>query len=173
MLCAVPGLVQFADPLTCDRKHTPFPDREEQLAGKLLVMNIRRLPKWVISIAQHKARYGRYPDYAAVPLPSHEELSRSTEADELLRQMTGDGRFEVKRWLRTERLDEDVPDLLDELGELTDRSRGAVLAVGRVNEGDYDRQLEQLTAVQAERLYGLNPSWAAAERRAFGSLPFD
>jgi hypothetical protein len=174
MLCAVPGLVEFADPLHCNRKHAPFPDREKQLAGKLLVMSIRRLPEWAISIAQHKARHGQYPDYAAIPLPSHEKLSRTTEADEVLRQMTGDGRFEVKRWLRTERLDQDVLDLLDELGELTDRSREAVLAVGRVNEGAYDRQLvEQLTQVQVERLYSLNPSWATAERRAYGSLPID
>ena len=170
MLCAVPGLVEFADPLNSSLKHTPFPDRGKQVAGKLLVMNIRRLPEWVISIAQHKARHGVYPDYEAIPLPSHAELSQTTEADDLLRQMTGDGRFGVQRWLRTERLEDDVLDLLDELGELTDQSREAVLAVGEVNVGDYDRQLERLGAVEVKRLYSLNPSWAASERRAYGSL---
>jgi hypothetical protein len=173
MLCAVPGLVEFADPLTSHEKHMPFFGREREVAAKLLVMNIRRLPDWAISGAQHKARYGEYPDYIPMPLATPEELSRGTDADDLLRWMTDHGRLKVERWLRTERLEEDVLALLEELGELTDQARAAVLSVGRVNVGEYDRRLSELTGAQVARLYRVNPAWAEVERRVYGDVPID
>ena len=173
MLRSVPGLVEFADPLDSEDKHMPFFGREAEVQGKLLAMNIRRLPAWVISAAQHRARHGVYPDYTPTPLATREELSRSHEADDLLRWMTDHGRFKVERWLRAERLQDDVIDFLAGLGELTDQARSAVSAVGRVNVGAYDPSLGELTDDQVARLYQLNPGWAEVERRVYGELPID
>jgi hypothetical protein len=172
MLMSVPGLVRFADPVDSNDKHMPFFGREAEVSGKLLVMNIRRLPAWVLSGAQHKARHGLHPDYRPAPLESLDEISSRTAADDLLRWMTDHGRFRVDRWLRTECLDDDVLALLEELGELTDPVRRAVTAVGRVNDGDYRHDMiEEFTADQLARLYELNPVWAEIERRAYGSVP--
>jgi hypothetical protein len=173
MFLSVPGLVEFADPLDSEDKHMPFFGREAEVQGKLLAMNIRRLPAWVISGAQHKARHGVYPDYAPTPLPSPDELSRSHEADDLLRWMTDHGRFKVGRWLRAEGLQDDVIDFLAEIGALSDQARAAVSAVGRVNVGAYDPALGELTREQVARLYRLNPDWAEVERRVYGELPID
>jgi len=170
MLCAVPGLVLFADPLDSNDKHMPFFGREREVAGKLLAMNIRRLPDWVISGAQHRARHGVHPDYRPSPLPSAEALSRSHDPDDLLRWMTDHGRFRVDRWLRVERLEDDVLALLREVGELSEQARAAVLAVGRVNQGEYDRDALRLSAAQTARLYRGNPEWARVERMVYGSL---
>jgi hypothetical protein len=174
MFRAVPGLVQFADPVDSNDKHMPFFGREREVAGKLLVMNLRRLPAWALSGAQHKARHGVFPDYRPSPLESWEEITSRTDADDLLRWMTDHGRFGVERWLRAEHLQEDVLGFLAELGDLDDAARRAVCGVGRVNEGQYAPELvRELRPDQLARLYGLNPVWADIERRLYGELPID
>ena len=70
MLEAVPGLVLWAQPQDTNDKHDPFWRHEEAVAGKLLVMNIRRLPSWILSMAHHKATAGIWPDYEPQPMPT-------------------------------------------------------------------------------------------------------
>jgi hypothetical protein len=172
MLTAVPGLAQFADPPDSNDKHLPFFAREDEIAGKLRVMNIRRLPAWALSAAHHRARHGLNPDYVALPLESADEIASKTDADDLLRWMTDHDRLAVEHWLRAEALEQDLLALLEQLGVATPEVRRRVLAVGRVNEGSYDRKLERnFTPAQIRRLYELNPGWAAVERRVYGELP--
>ena len=174
MLSSVPGLVQFADPRDSNDKHMPFFGREAEVAGKLLVMNIRRLPAWVLSGAQHSSRHGLHPEYQPAPLQSFDEITSRSDADDLLRWMTDHGRLAVERWLRTECLTEDVLALLEELGELSADVRRGVVAVGRVNEGEYGHELvDEFTTEQLTRLYALNPVWAEVEREVYGSVPVD
>jgi hypothetical protein len=174
MLCSVPGLVRFADPPESNDKHTPFFGREDQIAGKLLVMNIRRLPAWTLSGAQHKAAHGVYPDYRPQPLQTPDEMTSTTEADDLLRWMTDHGRFEVDRWLRVEALEADLLALLSELGIEAPEARRGVLAVGRVNEGSYEHdEAGAFSAEQLRRLYECNPTWARIERWVYGGLMSD
>lgn len=169
MMDAVPDLVRFADPPDSEDKHLPFFAREAQIGDRMLVMNIRRLPAWALSGAQHKARHGVAPDYVPTPLESADAITSRTDADDLLRWMTDHGRFEVTRWLRCEQLEQDVLSLLDDLGALTPSVAEAVRAVGRVNVGDYDRAVDHwFTANQRRRLYDMNPTWAAIERSAHG-----
>lgn len=171
MLAAVPGLVRFADPPDSNDKHLPFFAREAEVQGKLLVMNIRRLPAWAVSGAHHKAAHGVHPDYRPLPLETGDQISSRTDADDLLRWMTDHGRFAVDRWLRAEALENDVLALLAELGVGSAEVRECVLAVGRVNEGCYERDLpRRFSAEQIRRLYALNPTWAGIERRVYGGL---
>jgi hypothetical protein len=86
-LAAVRGLVQFADPPDANDKHMPFFGREAEVAGKLLATNLRRLPAWTLSGAQHKARHGVHPEYRPLPLESFAEMAARTDADDLLRWM--------------------------------------------------------------------------------------
>jgi hypothetical protein len=137
-------------------------------------MNIRRLPDWVLSGAQHRARHGVFPEYRPGALESWEQITSRTDPDDLLRWMTDHGRLEVGRWLRAECLTDDVLALLDELGELSPQARSAVMSVGRVNQGDYPRELVAgVSPDQLARLYSLNPVWAVVERRVYGALPID
>jgi hypothetical protein len=171
MLMAVPRLVSFADPLDSNDKHLPFFAREAEVEGKLLVMNIRRLPAWSLSAAHHRATHGVHPEYRPLPLETPDEMTAKTDADDLLRWMTDHGRFAVERWLRTEMLLDDVLALLDELGGLDRRTRRRVAAVSRVNVGAYDRGAEPFTSEQITRMYRRNPDWAEIERRVYGEIP--
>jgi hypothetical protein len=173
MLLAVPGLVRFADASDSNDKHLPFFAREDEVAGKLLVMNIRRLPAWTLSGAHHRAANGVHPEYRPLPLETPEEMTSKTDADDLLRWMTDHGRLSVDRWLRTEAIQDDVLALLDELGVLSRRVRRRVLAVGPVNVGSYDRaEHGRFSDAQVRRLYELNPAWTEIERRVYGGLAF-
>lgn len=168
MLNAVPGLVEFADPPDSPDKHLPFFAREGLLGDRLLVMNIRRLPAWALSGAHHKAAHGLAPDYRPLPLESADEIVARTDADDLLRWMTDAGRLRVGLWLRAEMLEQDVLALLALLGIPPARARPAVAAVGEVNVGDYNRNLEErFTARQIGSLYERNPTWAAIEREVY------
>lgn len=172
MLASVPGLVRFADPLDCNDKHLPFFAREEQIAGKLRVMNIRRLPSWALSAAEHRAAHGVHPDYRPLALRSPEEISGSTDPDDLLRWMTDHDRLSVDRWLRMESLQDDVLELLEQLGVPRAGVADGVLAVGRVNAREYEHDVSRrFTPAQVERLYERNPAWASIERRLYGALP--
>ena len=171
MLSAVPGLVQFADPRESNAKHDPFFAREREIAGKLRVMNIRRLPAWALSAAQHRARHGVHPDYVPRPLQTPEEIAAQTDPDDLLRWMTDHNRLAVQRWLRAEYLEQDVLALLDELGVLTPEARDQILAVGHVNVGDYERDLGRwFTPAHVQTLYARNPEWARIELALYGVL---
>ncbi len=165
MLATVPGLVEFADPPDSEDKHLPLFAEGRDIAGKLIVMNIRRLPAWALSAAHHEARFGVYPNYRPGPLRSAEEITSSSDADGLLRWMTDQGRIEVDRWLRTESLETDVLALLDELGVLTAEVEVRVRAIGRVNVGEYTAS--PFTDAQIRRLYERNPVWAEVEGRAY------
>jgi hypothetical protein len=174
MLQSVPGLVRFSDPLDSNDKHLPFFAREEQLAGKLRVMNIRRLPAWTLSAAHHRAAHGVHPEYRPLPLETADEMTSKTDADDLLRWMTDHDRLSVERWLRAESLEPDLLSLLDELGVLSEAARTAVSAVGRVNVGSYRHDLPSpFTPAQRKRLYELNPVWTETERRVYGGLALD
>lgn len=168
MLTAVPGLATFADPPDSNDKHLPFFAREAEVAGKLLVMNIRRLPAWTLSAAHHRATHGVHPEYRPLALETPDEMAEKTDADDLLRWMTDHGRFAVDRWLRTEALLQDVLGLLDELGVLDPRARRRVSAVGRLNQGSYERGPRPFTEAQIARMYERNPGWAEIERRVYG-----
>jgi hypothetical protein len=171
MFAAVPGLVRFSDPLDSNDKHLGFWAREEDVAGKLLVMNIRRLPAWSLSAGHHKAIVGVHPEFEPLPLASAEEMADSTEADDMLRWLTGGEDFTVDRWLRTECLEEDVLELLGELDALTPQARERVRSIGRVSEQAYERDLaRRFTSAQIRRMYERNPGWAEVERKAYGAL---
>ena len=76
-----PQLVEFADPRNIEDKHASFAERAEQVRGKLLVSNIRRLPTWTLSWAQHRARLSRRPDGRPVPMNSPHQMVEIPRAD--------------------------------------------------------------------------------------------
>jgi hypothetical protein len=169
MLLSVSGLAYFADPPESNDKHLPFFAREREIEGKLLVMNIRRLPAWTLSAAHHRAKHGVHPEYVSLGLESAEEMTSKTDADDLLRWMTDHDRLPVARWLRAEALEQDVLALLDELGVSSPQARAAVESVGRVNVGSYDHDPgRHFSSAQIARLYSLNPAWARIERDLYG-----
>ena len=164
-----PELIVLGDFEESNAKHTLFAERAGQVTGKLLALNFRRLPFWVLSRAQHVARWGIYPDYVPIPMASSEELTESDFPDTRIDLYTDGGRFRIDHWIRMEYLKEDFLAFVSELGEVTDERRASVLALPMVNAHQYDHELESwFTADQIARMYERNPAWAALEDELYG-----
>jgi hypothetical protein len=166
-----PELIVFGDFDEGNAKHALFREREDQISGKALAMNSRRLPFWVLSRAQHVARWGIHPDYTPIPLASPEELANSDFPDNRLGLYTDGGRLRIERWVRMERLVEDFLEFISEFTSVTEERRQAALALPPVNAHDYDHELASwFTPAQIERVYERNPIWASLEQKLYGGL---
>jgi hypothetical protein len=166
-----PELVQFADPDDGNDKHAPFRDRSEQVQGKILALNIRRLPTWVLSRAQYVARWGVWPDYVPIPMDSPKALSESSFPDSRLQLYMDDGRLSIDRWLRVERLQEDFLSFVSDFCEVDPERRAQVVATRPVNTQSYDREVDSwFTPEQLRTMYESNPVWAEFERKLYGDL---
>jgi len=169
MLHACDGLVRFADSPEGADAHSTFADRRELVDGKLLVLNLRRLPSWVLSRAHYVSLHGVYPDFEPIPFPSPRMLAESALPDERLGLFTDDGRLDIDRWLRAESLADDVVAFVSELRGLSSAERERVHAVGRLRALEYDHDVARwFTPAQVERLYERNTRWAALEERVYG-----
>jgi len=170
MFAAVPGLVRYQAPLDSNEKHDGFWVHADAIEGKLRVMNIRRLPSWILSSAHHKAISGLHPDYEPLPMASVEEMADETDPDHLLRWMTGP-ELPVERWLRAESLAADVEQLMREVGVDPREARTAVESVP-FGGNPYDHDVSRVfTAAQIGRMYERNPDWRKAELEANGDIP--
>ena len=166
-----PGLVQFADPGDTNAKHVTFHERIGLVRGKLLAMNVRRLPAWVLSRAHHVAREGVWPDYTPVPMPPTSELAESTLPDERLEYFAFRGPLRVQRWLRLEHLREDFLALVGDLTEVTAAQAQRVRQLPALDVANYDREPSHwFSAAQLHLMYERNPRWAALERELYGGL---
>jgi hypothetical protein len=164
-------LIVFGDFDASNAKHTPFAERADEIAGKTLALNIRRLPFWVLSRAQHVARWGIHPDYVPIPMASPQELSESNFPDTRLAIYTDDGRFRIDSWIRIEHLVNDFLEFVSPLTDVTEERSEAVRSVPMVNAHAYDHDLSSwFSQEQIERLYQRNPGWAALERQLYGGL---
>jgi hypothetical protein len=175
MLQRVPRLIVLADPPLDNAKHLPLDERRGSIAGKLLVANMRRLPSWAMSLARHRERFGRYPDYAPQGPAARDGVAGEPAADDLLELIVG--HYEIDVWLRQERLEDDLVRFLREAEGLTDGEEAAIRSVGRVNENRRRRELRRITPEryftpeQIEAIYANNPRWAAIERRVYDEAP--
>jgi hypothetical protein len=166
-----PDLVEFADPRNTEAKHASFAERPDQVEGKLLVSNIRRLPSWTLSWAQHRARLSTRPDGSPVPMNSPRQMVDVPRADMRLGILTADGQYPVQRWLRMEHLAEDFADFLAELTDVTEEDRKRIAAFAPVNALEYDHEVANwFTPDQVRQLYENNPVWAKIEREVYGDV---
>jgi hypothetical protein len=166
-----PEVIVLADIEDSNAKHATFSERENEVAGKALLMNLRRLPFWVLSRAQHVARWGVHPDYEPIPMASPQQLSESAFPDDRIALYTDSGRFQIDRWLRMEHLTEDFVGFVSGLTEVSEDRRREVFQLPAVNAHEYDHDLGSwFTPEQIELMYERNPVWTAIEQELYGGL---
>jgi hypothetical protein len=166
-----PELIEYADPEDTNDKHAFFHDRADEIRGRVLVMNLRRLPSWVLSRAQHVSRRGLYPDYVPQPMGTPDELADSSFPDDRLALYTSRGRFHPDRWLRMESLAEDFIDFISDFHAIGADESARVAALGPVNSAEYDHEVAHwFSPEQVRRMYLNNPNWATVEQELYGGL---
>jgi hypothetical protein len=168
MFRAFPSLILRSDDTSTHAKHDTFADHEPEVIGKTLILNIRRLPAWMLSHAHTEAQGGLYPDYQPRPMPTAVEMSERQYADQMLSLFTADDRFAIDEWLRMENLAEDFLRCIESFGRVTPDQRRAVEVLGPVNTRKYDHSVEHwFTDDQIRTMYENNPRWAALERALY------
>lgn len=166
-----PEVIVFEDVDHNNDKHTLFSDRADEVEGKVLAMNLRRLPFWVLSRAQHVARWGIHPDYKPIPMDSPHTLSESGFPDTRLALFTDDDRLTIDRWIRMESLADDFLTFISEWTEVPPEREEQVRGLAPVNALEYDHDVDSwFTPDQIAAMYRNNPRWAAVEKRLYGSL---
>jgi hypothetical protein len=145
-------------------------ERREQVEGKVLALNIRRLPAWILSREQHRSRWGVHPENRPMPMPSPAEMAASTIPDERLGAFMAGG-LEVDRWLRTEHIVDDFLAFVSEFTEVPDDLADRIRRIGRINFNVYTRSIDEwFSPEQVEQLYEHNPRWRQVEERVYGDL---
>ena len=170
MFSHVPELVRFSDPPNTLDQHKTFAERRDQVEGKVLSLNIRRLPAWILSREQHRSRWGVHPENRPMPMPSPDEMASSTVPDERLGAFMAGG-LEIDRWLRTEHIVDDFLAFVAEFTDMSDELSNRIRGIGRINFNVYTRSLDEwFTPEQIEKLYAHNPRWREVEESVYGSL---
>src|SRR4051812_34514489 len=166
-----PDLIVHADPRNVEDKHASFGTRADQVDGKLLASNIRRLPAWTLSWAHHRARYVIRPDGSTAAMNSPQQMVDVPRADKRLSYLLESGRYQVDRWIRMEQLAVDFIAFISELTDLTDSDRARIAAFEPVNALSYDHEVDHwFTSAQVRQLYDNNPLWASVEERVYGDV---
>jgi hypothetical protein len=168
-----PELDLHIDSGRTNAKHTFFPSRRAEVEGKHLAMNIRRLPSWVLSRAQHKTREGLWPEYKPTPMDSPRQMVEdSSLADRRLRQFKGP--FEIDTWMRLEHLRTDFALFIAQFVELDDEHERMIFDLPAIDVAEYDKRWSNwFTDDQLSHMYERNPAWAALEERLYGNLPLN
>ncbi len=203
----VKHLVTYSDSLSDPRKHDTFQIKQEALNLDLTesrerLMNIRRLPSWLLSNANHlNARY-------AIPIRRRElrqgrhgwseSIQRGLKIVQkpylranflrrpllrlLIRSKTQPADVTLKafmcghvdHWLRQEHLAEDFTRVVGRFGTITDEQTQDILNLGSVNVSSYDDRLRKgFTKEDLRVMYANNPLWAEVEAIAYGNTSLD
>jgi|SRR6187549_450526 len=164
-----PDLIEFADKAHTVAQHTAFEDRLDQVAGKQRVLNIRRLPSWMLSFHVWKSIVGLLPDFETAPMLSPHEIAESNVADAFLARYRKPEEPTIDVWLRTEHIVDDFLAFIAQHTEVTAEKEEAARTLPRVNEHVYDKRIDHwFTSAHIRLMYLSNPAWTAVETAVYG-----
>ena len=163
-------------------KHRGF---AKEVRRRKLYLNIRRLPSWYLSFANHATRFGLAPDFRPLPRPTREQMidphrtygdhgSLADYPDRTLLRYTRNRKLKIRGWFRMEFLLEDIVAFLRTRIEVDAALLRSLEQCRTKNHGSYDHDWrKQFSDSDVRVLYLNNPVWASIEREAYGGLPFE
>lgn len=166
LFSVVPDIVIAMDARQDPRKHDPFEARHVFVPR--FILNIRRLPAWLLSLMWQRHLYGK----TRMPVMSPNELASWGVADEMIANFTDRGRLKVPMWLRMEHLRQDFLGFVRTLRPVTASEERAILTVRTKPPIWYDHNIvNYFSDEHLRRMYSSNPRWAEVEERAYGFIP--
>lgn len=165
-----PEVIEFSDPAQTVEQHTAFQDRPDQVGDRKRILNIRRLPSWMLSFHVWKSMVGLLPDFEKAPMRSPHEIAESNVADAFLMRYMSPDQPKIDVWIRTEHMIDDFLAFIGDYADVTPERAEEVRDLPRVNEVSYDKQVDHwFTSAHVSLMYARNPIWAAVERAVYGS----
>ena len=168
----------WRDSQSSSDKHLPTMEHpvcsKIDLSNKQHVVNIRRLPSWLLSNYQHKrVRMGLNLQIDSVRqgLFWRDRDSRWLQADWWLERFGIDDSWS---FLRVERLKHDFISILSDHESITLPSQFRLRFVNCLNTTAYDRTLSNwFSASDLLEIYKNNPRWSSLEKSLYGDLLSD
>lgn len=186
MFKVIKHALKYFDEIDEHKKHQSFADKEKDmgidLSAKNKILNMRRLPAWVLSHMNFQKMVYQVPfsDRTMEGIintadPSQLQATgvnfRENNIDDQLRYYDYEN---ISYWLRTEFL---AQDFIEVLGKFTEIDSGQREQIGKVIENvnkNYNRNiLESFTKEEMVKLYGSCPIWASIEKVVYGNLLID
>lgn len=167
------------------KRHQTYEQRAEEmeedwLVGKKRILNIRRLPNWVLSFAEFKKKYQKIPftheNLVQVELKAEGRNVASGTMDAQYQSFKPDdmlsyyGYDTVDYWLRTEYL---TLDFIETFGNYCNITEPEKIAIGQVfeNSNAYAKNIRnRFTNDELKNMYELSPIWASLEQKIYGNL---
>ena len=183
MFDLVKGSYLFGDHSTVEIKHRTFTQtmaagdlQSHNIAAKDRILNLRRLPCWVLSHCQHKLRINRIrfsrQDLITGRLRIEHASEEGTSADQVLKRFAGGET--IAHWLRTEFLAEDFIEVLGKYVEISEAQRKMIRATRENVNPTYNRDIRLwYTRKQMTYVYESNPSWTMLEKQIYGNTLLD
>lgn len=180
--------VIYKDAIHMPEKHVNFYKNEERLGYDLThlrkrIMNIRRLPSWMLSFANHKYRSNSVPIMKEALLTGTVLFEK--DGDDSAENGVGVGYREVKvdvmleefmcdridYWLRTEYLAEDFIRVMSEFVLISAFEREKISRI-RINVSlDYNKDIAvNFSPGELELIYRHCPIWAKIEKQTYGNI---
>lgn len=173
-------------------KHDNFDIKQKRLKINLdqkrkRILNIRRLPIWVLSFANHKSwkipftrqdvlngRVNSLYPLDNMKVKTLEEAWRSTKVynpDEFLEHfMCG----RVDHWIRTEYLAQDTINVMANYTKLSKNQKDRIKKV-YLNKRSYNKNIKDWfqTKKEMKQIYDKNPLWSKVELEIYGNLLYE
>lgn len=166
-----PELIESADPVHTIEQHRSFVDHGAAVVGRRRVLNIRRLPAWMLSLHQWRAVNGFEPEHRPTSMVSPLAIARSSIADDFLARYCPVGGPQIDLWIRTENMVTDFVEFIRRHAEVNPARMEALQALPRINEMAYEKSIHRwFSLAHLDLMYLNNPRWAALERAVYGNL---
>ncbi len=182
----VGGPYLHADAIDTPLKHDTFAGRTKRmdqgemefidLSGKKRILNIRRLPYWLLSHGLHKRDVDDMGfdlnELAAGKVRYKTHPGNPRTADTMLSRYSDDG--EVDFWIRTEHMADDFISIIGQFVPISADQEQQLRATRENVNSSYDRDITRwFSKSDLEKMYDLNPFWASIERRLYGNTVAD
>jgi len=171
------------DPPGQAAKHSPFSRCLEDIKGKSLALNIRRLPCYILGKVIHhrvkpkkkdyldlnsdfKAHFGNYDECGLTRL--------STLPDTMLNAYTMDGNLKIDHWLRTESLRWDFTDFISKFFDISAEQYKGIFSVPGKGGHWYNHNIfDFFSRDEIKQMYENNSFWATVEKQVYGNHTYD
>jgi len=183
MFLEIDHFLTYSDPIDSHSKHLSFMDKENELdislEGKRRLLNIRRLPSWILSYVYFQKRNYSVPindklfeGYVFSADPNTVKNGTPTfneqHVDDALKYYEYES---IDYWLRTENLAEDFIQVMTNFGSINKNKQSKISRIRDNVNLSYNRRInDHFSATELDMLYEACPIWRNIEENVYGDI---
>lgn len=173
----------YIDPYKGLDKHLPFSIRPELLKDQKRIVNLRKLPDWILSWMMFNERACEIPfnknnykngmifcnthNFPGCVRPNKKDQRGFLHIDKFIKAYTENDDYE---FIRTSELAYDFIDIIGKYHEISNDKQQKMLELNIVAPGHYDKEKEYFTKSEIDQMYNDCPYWTKLENKIYGTI---